>query len=80
MDELEYMRKHMHQMGDELYEKSKMLQKRKPRLLSSKMKLRFGNREQKLGVGVSFFKIIIGVGVNFVSLMLGKIVCMVNIS
>ena len=45
------------------------------------MKLRFGNLEQKMGIGVSvFFEIIIGVGVNLVSLMLEKILCMVNIS
>jgi hypothetical protein len=46
-DELEFMRKRMHEIGDELYEKSKMLAKAQAKILHLKMNLGFGSRRQK---------------------------------
>jgi hypothetical protein len=46
-NDLEFMRKRMHQIGAELYEKSKMLAKTQAKIAHLKMNLGFGSRKQK---------------------------------
>ena len=72
----------MHQMGDELYEKSMMLAKAQAKIAALEDEVENWKSRAKTGCGCLcfFFEITIHVGVNLVSLMLGKIVCMVNIS
>jgi len=49
LDELEYMRKHMHQMGDELYEKSKMLAKAQAKIAALKDEVEIWKSRAKTG-------------------------------
>ena len=72
----------MHQMGDELYEKSKMLAKVQGKIaaLEDEVEIWKSRAKTRCWCYCFFFEIIIGVGANLVSLMLEKILCMVNIS
>ena len=50
-DELEFMRKHMHQMGDELYEKSKMLAKVQGKIAALEDEVEIWKSRAKTGCG-----------------------------